>query len=650
MAALLRLIQNTPEGDHTAARAGAASLRLMAPPRRPLGQVLIEQGAVRPADLLQALALRRRQDIRLGEILLSHGWVTEPALMAALAVQWRTGSVDLEKDPPEPWLANLLDPEFCLTNGLIPWRRFGDDLVIATARPECFAAIKDKLPRMPGKVTMVVASENQIHAALLEQREEGMIRRAETRVAAADSCRGHDGAKFSRTTLAVLTALTAGLTFTPVAMLALLTIWAALTLLLTTGLKTLAFIAELRAQAREERRPDPPPAPAALPLISVLVPMFNEPDIARRLVSRLALLDYPRELLDVLLVVEQVDEVTRNALAQADLPRWMRVVTVPDGPVRTKPRALNYALDFCKGSIVGVWDAEDRPEPAQLRKIAAHFARAGDDVACLQGKLDYYNPRVNWLSRCFTIEYAGWFRAMLPGLARLGLVIPLGGTTLFFRRDILEELGGWDAHNVTEDADLGVRLARRGWRTELADTVTHEEANCRTIPWVKQRSRWLKGYAMTWGVHMRNPALLWRELGAKRFLAFQIQFLGTLSQYLLAPILWSFWLSAFGLWHPLTAVAAGSTAGQAVADFALPALFLTFLLCEVVNLLVALWATRAPEHRHLWVWAPTLHVYFPLGALAGWKAIIDGRHKALLLGQNGAWALRRGRARNRAPS
>ncbi len=127
--------------------------------------------------------------------------------------------------------------------------------------------------------------------------------------------------------------------------------------------------------------------------------------------------------------------------------------------------------------------------------------------------LDYYNPRTNWLSRCFTLEYATWFRLILPGVARLGLAVPLGGTTLFFRRSVLEELGGWDAHNVTEDADLGLRLVRHGYRTEILDTTTHEEANCRPVAWVKQRSRWIKGYMMTWAVHMRNPRLLWRQMG-----------------------------------------------------------------------------------------------------------------------------------------
>ena len=187
-----------------------------------------------------------------------------------------------------------------------------------------------------------------------------------------------------------------------------------------------------------------------------------------------------------MLVLEQHDTVTRDTIARTELPSWISVIEVPSANrLTTKPRALNYALDFCRGSIIGVWDAEDAPEPDQIEKVVTSFQDAPESVACLQGVLDYYNPKTNWISRCFTIEYATWWRMILPGVAQLGLVIPLGGTTLFFRRNILEKLCGWDAHNVTEDADLGIRLARHGYVTELIPTVTFEEANCRAWPWVK---------------------------------------------------------------------------------------------------------------------------------------------------------------------
>jgi len=583
--------------------------------RKPLGQILLEMGAVRPGDLLKALALRHREDVRLGDILLTHGWVSETALMAALARQWGAAVVDLIAESPDPRMIDALGPELCLKEAMVPWRRVGGVTLIASARPEHFARLRDSLPEAFGPYRMVLAPERDVHAALLSRRQTALIRRAEAKVDPAESCRTRNEALASRVALSLVCAAALGLLLAPVGVFALLFGWAMLTLFATMGLKLVAWLAEMLGRARETARPAAPSAaPLRLPIISIMVPVFRERDIAERLVARLGRLNYPRELLDVLLVTEEEDRTTREALASANLPIWMRIVSVPNGPIKTKPRALNYALNFCRGAIIGVYDAEDMPEPEQLHIVARRFADAPPEVACLQGILDYYNPRTNWLSRCFTIEYAAWFRAMLPGLARLGLVVPLGGTTLFFRREPLERLGGWDAHNVTEDADLGIRLARRGYRTELIPAVTHEEANCRTLPWVKQRSRWLKGYAMTWAVHMRNPLRLWRDLGTKRFLGVQVLILGALSQYLLAPVLWSCWAILFGFWHPIEALL---TPGLEKA------LLVAFVATELINITVGLWAVRGRAHRHLLPWVPTLHFYFPLGALAGWKAIYE---------------------------
>lgn len=593
---------------------------------RPLGQILIEDGAVNPRDLLKALVMRQRQSARLGEILLSHGWVEEAALTRALARQWRASIVDLVATPPDSRLIDALGAGTCLAEGIVPWRRVGGVTFIATSRPELFDELQTRLPASFGTVRMLLCSENAAQDAIVQTRKTQMIRQAETRVPAAQSCRTRNESLIGRIAVALIASVVIGLVFAPVAVIAVLTFWAVLTLIAAMGLKLLSFQAILR-QTRQDRmlkraiaqgqiaRPE---MKGPLPVISVMVPMFAEADIADRLIGRLSRLDYPRELMDILIVVEETDRITCDALADAALPRWMRVVKVPDGPVRTKPRALNYALNFCRGSIIGVWDAEDRPEPDQLHKVARGFHFATPDVACLQGVLDYYNPRTNWLARVFTIEYAAWFRGTLAGAAALDLVVPLGGTTLFFRRDILEDIGTWDAWNVTEDADLGVRLTRRGYRTEMLDTVTHEEANCRMVPWVKQRSRWLKGFMMTWGVHMRDPLGLWRDLGTRRFLGLQVQLAASVSQYLLAPVLWSFWLLSLGLPHPMRDMLQGQLWGNAI-----PLLFTVFLASELLTMAVGFWAVRGRDHRHLLPWVPTLHLYFPLGCLAAWKAIYE---------------------------
>lgn len=593
---------------------------------RPLGQILIEDGAVDPHNLLKALVMRHRQSARLGEILLANGWVQEQALIRALSRQWRASVLDLAELPPDPRLVDALGAQLCLAQGVVPWRRVGGVTFIATARPECFTALQDRLPTSFGPVRMLLCSENAAREAVLSLRRTALIRQAETCVPAQESCRTRNERRFGRIAVALIAATALGAVLMPVAVIALLTAWAVLTLVASATLKLFSFAAILRqhrqdrllkgARARGTNTPLEMTAP--LPVISVMVPLFAEADIAEKLIGRLSQLDYPRELMDILIVVEEVDRVTCEALEGVKLPRWLRVVKVPDGPVRTKPRALNYALNFCRGTIIGVWDAEDRPEPDQLHKVARGFHFAPPDVVCLQGVLDYYNPRTNWLARAFTIEYASWFRATLAGAAALDLVVPLGGTTLFFRREALEKVGAWDAWNVTEDADLGVRLTRRGYRTQMLDTVTHEEANCRLIPWVKQRSRWLKGFVMTWGVHMRDPVALWRDLGARRFIGLQVQLFASVSQYLLAPVLWSFWLLSLGLPHPMRDVLSGMLGGNAIAI-----LFTLFVTSELLNIAIGCWAVRGPRHRHLLPWVPTLHLYFPLGCLAAWKAIYE---------------------------
>jgi len=587
---------------------------LPAPPARvPLGTLLIRSGAIRPADLRHALDLQTRQQSRLGDILRVHGLASDAAVKTALAEQFGTVLIDTAATRPDPRLIDRMGPRRCLRIGCLPWSRAGACTLVACAQPDAFESHRAELEAALGPVVMAVIGEDEMQAALMDSRRSTLRLMAETCVSAAESCRNWDAPRFSRQAgVALLAVLAVGLV---APMLAFLALFGLVTLFLVLGnaMKIAATIAQLRAP---RGRPAANPADVVAladyrkPVVSIMVALYHEPDIAPRLVRRLGALTYPRDLLDIMLVVEEDDQITREALARADLPHWMRVIPVPDSALRTKPRALNYALNFARGAVVGVYDAEDAPAADQLLRVVDRFAEAGPDLACIQGVLDFYNPRTNWLSRCFTIEYAAWFRLILPGLARLKLVVPLGGTTLFFRRAILEELGGWDAHNVTEDADLGLRLARHGYRTELMDTVTMEEANCRGWPWIKQRSRWLKGYAITYAVHMRDPVLLWRQLGTWRFAGVQVLYLGTLVQFLLAPILWSFWLMAFGLGHPIT---------EALPGWALTGVALVFLVSEVAGLAINLSALRLARHRFLRVWALTLHAYFPLAAVAAWK-------------------------------
>jgi len=593
------------EADLTAAQVLPAAQ----PPRTPLGSILLKRGAIRAGDLVRALEIQSRQHSRLGDILRAHGLASDAEVTAALAEQFGTSVIDAAQGRPDPRLIDSLGPRRCLQLACLPWARAGGVTLVGSARPDLFEANRAEIEAVLGPVVMAVLSEEALHRALLGSRGSTLRLWAETCVVAEESCRIWDGRRFSRWVVAAMALLGAATLLAPLG--SFLALFGLVLVFLLLG-----NVMKLAAALAQGFRPHVTPsheAPVGLvrkPGVSIMVPLYREPAIAARLVKRLGALNYPRELLDVMIVVEEDDRVTREALAQSALPHWMRVIPVPDSPLRTKPRALNYALNFARGNIVGVYDAEDAPASNQLLRVVEHFARGGPQLACVQGVLDYVNPRTNWLSRCFTIEYAAWFRMILPGLARLGFVVPLGGTTLFFRRDILERLGGWDAHNVTEDADLGLRLARHGYRTDLLTTVTLEEANCRTWPWIKQRSRWLKGYAMTYAVHMRDPVLLWRQLGTQRFIGVQLLYLGTLVQFLLAPILWSFWLMLLGFGHPVAAVLPrGAMVGLAVL----------FLASELIALTINIAALHNPRHRFLRPWALSLHFYFPLAVVAAWK-------------------------------
>ncbi|WP_029415527.1 glycosyltransferase family 2 protein [Brevundimonas bacteroides] len=263
-----------------------------------------------------------------------------------------------------------------------------------------------------------------------------------------------------------------------------------------------------------------PPSPLhkpsdALPRYTILVALFQEAEVAGQLVERLSRIDYPRDQLEGFLLLEADDHETRAQIDALQLPPWLSVTVAPDGVPRTKPRALNLGLAAATGELVTVYDAEDDPDPLQLREAAAAFAAEGSaDLWALQAPLRIRAPRVTgsaFLDRQFAIEYASLFEVTLPGLARLGLPFPLGGTSNHFRVAALRAIGGWDSHNVTEDADIGFRIWRGGGRLDVLSRPTYEPPPGDLEHWLPQRTRWLKGFMQTWGVHTRDVrGLGWR--------------------------------------------------------------------------------------------------------------------------------------------
>jgi len=354
---------------------------------------------------------------------------------------------------------------------------------------------------------------------------------------------------------------------------------------------------------------------ADLPIYTILIPAFREPDVVAPLFRALEQIDYPREKLEVRLLLEADDVPTRAAATAAAPPSFVEIVAVPPADPRTKPKALNYGIHGARGDIICIYDIEDEPDRLQLRRAAVALAAQPIEIACLQGQLAFRNTDQNVITRWFTLEYHLWFTQYLPGLVATGAPVPLGGTSNHFRRAALADAGAWDPYNVTEDADLGLRLHRAGYRTLVLESVTLEEANTDFVNWVKQRSRWLKGYLQTWAVHMRHPKRLWDQLGPSAFVEFNMFVGGTPILALLNPIFWAMTL----MW-----LVARPAFVQAM--FVGPIYYLSLLTWLGGNfVLMFLWFMAAEEldRPRLRRAAATVPVYWVMMSIAAVKALVQ---------------------------
>lgn len=348
-----------------------------------------------------------------------------------------------------------------------------------------------------------------------------------------------------------------------------------------------------------------------LPIYTVLVPLYREANVVPQLAKSLRRLEYPAAQLDCKLVVEEDDEETREAALAAASDGFFDVIVVPKGEPRTKPRACNYALQFARGEYLVIYDAEDRPEPDQLKKALHAFDAGVPELACVQARLNFFNARECWTTRMFALDYSLWFDFLLPGLDRLQIPMPLGGTSNHFKTDALRAIDGWDPFNVTEDADLGIRLSRLGLRVKTLDSTTYEEATNATGNWLRQRTRWLKGYMQTWLVHMRDPRQLVRNAGWGGFLGFQMFVGGTVLSALLNPFLWLVFIASFFV--KLPAIGFSSTI-HSISGFGL----------LIGNALFAYLAMLGP-YRRRWLdlspYALLVPLYWLLISVAAYRAL-----------------------------
>jgi len=384
----------------------------------------------------------------------------------------------------------------------------------------------------------------------------------------------------------------------------------------------LRFAAFTQQQFGTAMPPPPRSEDGPFPCYTVMVALYREAALAEQLIASLKRLDWPHSLLDIKLVCEADDRETIVALQALSPGPHFEIVEVPPSEPRTKPKALTYALGAARGEFLAIYDAEDRPHPQQLREAYQRFRASSGKLACLQAPLIITNAGESWISALFSLEYAGLFRGLLPMLASARMPLPLGGTSNHFRTEALHAAGGWDPFNVTEDADLGLRLYRLGYRSDVIMRQTLEDAPTTTRVWMGQRSRWFKGWLQTWLVLMRDPRRLIREMGLTAFCISQLTIGGMLVSSLLHPLIILF--MALGAYSML----------QSPAD-SIPVSTLSLFVIDTVNifgsyatfLALGLGPMIGHEKRLIgWRWTG-VPLYWLMTSAAAWRAALELRSK-----------------------
>lgn len=541
-----RVIDET-YGPRSAPGADDPAADLPTEPPRPegprVGELLVAFSYATEEQVTAALAEQERTGGRLGEILVHSGVISEAALLAVLSEHFDVQHVDLTGFQADPTIAERIPEPVAREAGIVPVAATDDVLYVAVAE-RLDARARAELAELAGaEIQELLATRSSIRELLQRIYGERYVRDARLGLM---ERRPQDSAHTvlsagQKVVLALLACITViALVLEPLGTLIVLTGACSIFYLAVSVYRfRLSFVAlghrleievsEDELAALDERD---------LPVYTLLLPLYREANIVQRLTEGIDALDYPRTKLDIKLLCEADDTETIEAIRALGLPPHYELLVVPDAPPKTKPKACNYGLLHARGDYVVIYDGEDRPDPDQLKKAVVAFGKSPPDVACIQAKLNFFNRDQNLLTKWFAIEYAMHFDLVLPGLDTDGVPIPLGGTSNHFVTARLRELGAWDPFNVTEDADLGVRLHRAGLATRVMDTTTLEEANSEIGNWIRQRSRWCKGYYQTWLVHMRHPFRLLRQLGLKSFVSFNLV-VGGAFVFLLNPIFWA---------------------------------------------------------------------------------------------------------------
>ena len=356
------------------------------------------------------------------------------------------------------------------------------------------------------------------------------------------------------------------------------------------------------------------------PMYTVLCPLYKEWQVLPQFISAMNRLDYPKNKLQVLLLLEEDDAETIKQIKkfEKNLPSFFEIIIVPHSYPKTKPKACNYGAKFTKGEYVVIYDAEDVPDPLQLKKAVLAFDQEDKNVICLQAKLNFYNPHQNLLTRLFTAEYSLWFDLVLTGMQSADVPIPLGGTSNHFKVAALRDLQLWDAFNVTEDADLGIRLVKKGYRTEILDSVTLEEANSQFFNWIKQRSRWIKGYMQTYFVHTRDLTTFKTSRKKHHKYSFQLVMGAKILSTLINPIMWGTTILYF---------ASRTTAAPIIERFfPAPILYMgvfCFIFGNFLYMYYYMIGTVKRGHYDLVKYTYLVPFYWLTMSYAGWMAVVS---------------------------
>ncbi|MVB09928.1 Glycosyltransferase like family 2 [Caprobacter fermentans] len=509
-----------------------------------LGDILLRDGILTQEQLNNALNMQRRSGGRLGDILLFLRYVDQETLCRELANQFELGrlgdEVDLAKVRKLPY--RLADKHKAIV--VSEWK---DAFLLAVPNRLDDAAVGEIASFLRKPVEQVLATPEEMSD--LWDRCYKKIERHKSVFDLYDN-QPQNSAIVTFSTPQLITLIVLGIAILVgilvdwfatlfVVNMAIQIVYALMTILkLYLVLRGEDENSQLRFTREELEQIDE----KDLPVYTVLIPVYHETEVIRTLLRHIASMDYPSYKLDVRVLLEEDDlqtiEAVRAIQKSGDIPFEFSPIIVPKSQPQTKPKACNYGLLQARGEYVVIYDAEDRPEPDQLKKAYLSFQMLPEEFVCIQAKLNYYNSDQNFLTKLFTQEYSMWFENLLVGVMQMDIPVPLGGTSNHFKMSFLREVGGWDPFNVTEDADLGVRLFKFRYKTAVLDSRTWEEANSNLKNWTRQRSRWIKGYMQTWFVHMRHPVQLFRELGLRGFIGYQAMVFGTPVLPLINPFLW----------------------------------------------------------------------------------------------------------------